>query len=107
LYLGKTLCGNAVAVKPVYKIRYLPLALDDLKDIVRYISYKLESPQAAERLLAKIDKEVKKIADNPFRCHLYNSTEKLKYEYRILNIDNYSLFYVVGNEDVEIRRVIY
>jgi plasmid stabilization system protein ParE len=64
----------------MYKIRYLPLALDDLKDIVRYISYEPESPQAAERLLAKIDREVKKIADNPFRCHLYNSTEKLKYE---------------------------
>jgi addiction module RelE/StbE family toxin len=91
----------------MYKIRYLPLALDDLKDIVRYISYKLESPQAAERLLAKIDREVKKIADNPFRCHLFNSTEKLKFEYRILNIDNYSLFYVVENEAVEIRRVIY
>jgi plasmid stabilization system protein ParE len=81
----------------MYKIRYLPLALDDLKDIVRYISYELESPQAAERLLAKIDKEVKKIGDNPFQCHLYNSTEKLKYEYRILNIDNYSLLAIFPN----------
>ena len=91
----------------MYKISYLPLALDDLKDIVRYISYKLESPRAAQRLLSKIDREVRKIASNPFRCRLYASPEKLKYEYRVLHIDNYSLFYVTENEKIEIHRVIY
>ena len=91
----------------MYKIRYLPLALDDLKSITRYITYQLKAPQAAERLLSKIDKEVLKIAENPFRCHLYNSIEKLKHEYRILHINNYSLFYVVNNDKVEIHRVIY
>ena len=91
----------------MYKVQYLPLALDDLKDIIRYISNKLESPRAAERLLSKIDKEVSKIADNPFRCHLYTSPEKLKHEYRVLHIDNYSLFYVAGDTKIEIHRVIY
>ena len=91
----------------MYKIRYLPLALDDLKGIVRYITHELESPRAAEQLLAKIDREVKKIADNPFRCHLYTSPEKLNYEYRVLHINNYSLFYVVDKDKIEIRRVIY
>jgi len=40
----------------VYKVSYLPLALDDLKEIVRYISYKLEAPRAAENLIVRIDK---------------------------------------------------
>ena len=91
----------------MYKIHYLPLALDDLKNIVRYIINKLEAPQAAENLLLKIDKEVVKIAENPFRCHLYVSPEKLKYEYRVLHINHYYLFYVVENTKVEIHRVIY
>ena len=91
----------------MYKIHYLPLALDDLKSIVKYISYKLEAPQAAERLLSKINKEVMKIAENPFRCHIYNSPEKLKYEYRVLKINSYSLFYTVDNKKIEIHRVIY
>ena len=91
----------------MHKIHYLPLALDDLKNIVRYISYKLESPRTAERLLSKIDKEVSKIADNPFRCHLYTSPENLKHEYRVLHIDNYSLFYVAENNKIEIHRIIY
>ena len=91
----------------MYKIQYLPLALDDLKSIVRYIANELESPQAAENFISKSDKEILKISDNPFHCHLYISSEKLKYEYRILNIGNYSLFYVVEKEKIEIHRVIY
>ena len=91
----------------MYKIQYLPLALDDLKNIIRYISIELNAPRAAEKLLKKIDKEILKIVDNPFRCHLYTTPEKLKYEYRVLNINNYSLFYVVVNKKIEIHRVIY
>jgi len=95
------------AANSKYKVHYLPLAVDDLKDIVRYISYKLEAPRTAERLIAKIEKEFDKIADNPYRCPLFYSPEKLKKEYRVLHINNYSLFYVVENEKVEIYRVIH
>jgi len=91
----------------MYKIHYLPLALDDLKNIVRYIADTLESPQAAEKFISKIDKAILKIADNPFRCRLYAPFEKLKYDYRILHIDNYSLFYVVENKKIEIHRILY
>ena len=91
----------------IYKPHYLPLALEDLKDAIRYISHELEAPRAAENLLLKIDEEVKKISDNPFRCHLFVSPEKLKYEYRVLQVNNYSLFYTVEKEKVEIHRVIY
>jgi len=58
-------------------------------------------------LIAKIDRGVKKVAENPFRCHLYAPLEKLKYEYRVLNIDNYSLFYEAEKEKIEIHRVLY
>jgi addiction module RelE/StbE family toxin len=91
----------------MYKIHYLPIALDDLKDIVRYIVHTLESPQAAKNLISKIDKEVLKTAENPFRCPLYTTSEKLKYDYRVLHINNYSLFYAVENEKIEIHRIIY
>jgi len=42
----------------MYKIHYLPVALDDLRDIIKYIAHTLESPQAAENLLLKIDRLV-------------------------------------------------
>jgi len=91
----------------MHNIHYLPLALDDLRDIVKYIAYTLEAPQAAENLVSKIDKAVKKTADNPYRCRPYISSEKLKNTYRVLNVDNYSLFYVVENNKIEIHRIIY
>jgi plasmid stabilization system protein ParE len=91
----------------VYKIHYLLLALNDLKEITQYIAFKLEAPQAAENFLSKLDKEVLKIADNPFRYHAYTPPEKLEYAYRVLYIDNYSLFYEVENNRIEIHRVIY
>ena len=91
----------------MYNIHYLPIALDDLKDIVRYITYNLEAPRTAERFVSKIEREVQKIADNPYRCHVFFPPEKLKHEYRVLHIDNYSLFYVVENEKIEIYRVIH
>lgn len=62
---------------------------------------------AAERFLQKLSRELQKIKNNPYRCHLYVSPEKLKYEYRILPIGNYSLFYVVENKKIEIHRIIY
>jgi plasmid stabilization system protein ParE len=74
---------------------------------VRYIADELEAPRAVEKFISKLDREVQKIADNPFRCHLYVPTEKLKHEYRVLHIDNYSLFYEAGNGKIEIYRVIY
>jgi addiction module RelE/StbE family toxin len=91
----------------MYKIHYLPLALDDLREIVKYIAHELEAPKAAENLLVKINKEVLKIADNPFRCRVYFPSKKLKHEYRVLHINNYSLFYTVEKEKIEIYRVIY
>ena len=91
----------------MYKVHYLPLALDDLKEIVRYIAHELGAPRAAKNLVNKIDREVQKISKNPFRCHVYAPLEKLKYEYRVLNINNYSLFYIIEKEKVEIHRVLY
>ena len=91
----------------MYKISYLPLALEDLKNIVRYIAHTLEAPCAATNLVQKIDRELIKISDNPFRCHVYSPLSQLKYEYRVLNVDNYSLFYVIDKEKVEIHRVLY
>ena len=91
----------------MYDLNYLPLALDDLKEIIRYIARELEAPRAAENLLLKIDKELQKIVRNPYRCHIYISPEKLKYEYRVLHVNNYSLFYVIEKEKIVIHRVIY
>ena len=52
----------------MHKPNYLPLAVDDLKSIIRYITRELEAPKAAENLIIKIDKEINKLMENPYRC---------------------------------------
>jgi plasmid stabilization system protein ParE len=43
----------------------------------------------------------------PFSGHPYTKNQKLGDEYRLLVVEDYFVFYVVHDNDVEIRRVIY
>ena len=68
----------------MYKIEYLPSALDDLKEIIGYIAHTLQNQKAAENLL-------------------------LIHEYRKLLVKNYFIFYWVDEKEktITIARVIY
>ena len=46
----------------MHEIRYLPIALDDLNDALKYLLVVLEAPQAAEALLDELDETVQRIA---------------------------------------------
>ncbi|MGG4213768.1 type II toxin-antitoxin system RelE/ParE family toxin [Paenibacillus sp. FSL L8-0638] len=90
-----------------YKLRYLTLAQSDLLEIVNYISEQLSAPQAAINLVDKLDRAISKLEQFPFSGHLYKKNFKLKDEFRMLVVENYIVFYVVFDDIIEIRRVIY
>ncbi len=90
-----------------YKLRYLELAQSDLLDIISYISNQLSAPQAATNLLNKLDKEISRLERFPLSGHPYTNKQKLNEEYRMLVVENYLVFYVVYDNIVEIRRIIY
>jgi plasmid stabilization system protein ParE len=92
---------------PDYELRYLPLALQDLDAIFRYIVFTLKAPQAATDLLAKIDAMVNELAYTPYTHRIYPLSKLVKNEYRKLPVQNYSVFYVVKENLVEIHRVLY
>jgi len=60
----------------VFKVTYSEKASDDLSDIIRYISYKLNSPQAAERFFTKVLQKIEWLRENPYLFPLYHD-EKL------------------------------
>ena len=77
-----------------YKIKYLPLAVQDLNDIARYLSGFY--PQTARRVLKEMREKITKLGDTPDPT------------YRKLVADQYLVFYHV-NENVkvvEIHRVL-
>lgn len=99
--------GSRLPVEKKYKLRYLELAQSDLLDIISYISNQLSAPQAATNLLNKLDKEISRLERFPLSGHPYTNKQKLNEEYRMLVVENYLVFYVVYDNIVEIRRIIY
>ncbi|MBS3969280.1 MAG: type II toxin-antitoxin system RelE/ParE family toxin [Clostridia bacterium] len=92
----------------MYKIKYLPLALKDLRNITDYISDTLKAPKAAVDLIDALDNSISRLAKFPYSCKVYQPIKPLEAEYRLLPVKNYLVFYAVTEHDeVEIHRVIY
>jgi len=91
----------------MYKLRYLPLALKDLEDIIDYIADELKAPIAAMDLLTAVESGIERLLDHPYSCRVYQSDRPLNHEYRVLTVKNYLVFYVVLEGIVEIHRVVF
>jgi plasmid stabilization system protein ParE len=91
----------------MYSLTYLPSALSDLDGIVTYISNNLDAPRTAAKLRLEFDRKILALPKNPLRHRIYISQDTLKFEYRKLPVKNYSVFYVVKEDLVEIHRVLY
>ena len=85
-----------------YRIKYLPLAVQDLNDIARYLSGFY--PKTASRALKEMRDKITKLSDNPKMCEIY----PLDPAYRKMVIDQYLVFYRVNDEIkcVEVHRVL-
>ena len=93
----------------MYKIEYLPAAMNDLVEIAAYIGVKLDNPDAADRLAEDISEKVSAAAGQPYMNPLYIPIKPLTHEYRKIVVRNYDIFYWVDEPDkkVTIARVIY
>ena len=85
-----------------YKIKYLPLAVQDLNDIARYLSGFY--PKTASRVLKEMRDKITKLGDNPKMCEIY----PLDSVYRKMVVDQYLVFYLVNDyvRTVEIHRIL-
>jgi addiction module RelE/StbE family toxin len=90
-----------------YSYEFTPLAEQDINDIFDYISLELASPQAAERLIDKIQAAVENVCDFPFSHPLLSNDVLRGKGYRIITVANFNLFYILKNKTVIIHRVMY
>ena len=89
----------------VYRIQYLSVANRDLLEIVDYI--KADNPVAASALLDKIDVSVSRLASMPHSGKTPDDARLKAMGYQIIVVGNYLVFYVVTDNNVEIRRVLH
>ncbi len=92
-----------------YKVDYLPLAKQDLVDIVQYIVNTLHNPNAAERIANQILQKIDTLEDYPYSNHCYRPLNELTHEYRQIIIGHYVAFYWVDElvKTVTIARILY
>jgi plasmid stabilization system protein ParE len=90
-----------------YTLRYLPLFEQDLASVRDYISQNLQNPVAAHNLLEDTEKAIQKRVKNPLGYMPYPSNHDRAYKYYRINIKNYSIFYVVIGDVMEVRRFIF
>lgn len=89
------------------KLKYLQLFEKDLKDAVLYIKDTLNNPSAARDLADKVEIAILERMKYPTSFEPYRSIRKRKETYYCIHVDNYSIFYVVNDDVMELRRFIY
>ncbi|WP_399201153.1 type II toxin-antitoxin system RelE/ParE family toxin [Tannockella kyphosi] len=65
------------------------------------------APKAALDLLDNIDKTIDNLKTFPLAYPVNETTKPLDFEYRMIPVKNYLIFYVVTGDIVEIHRVVY
>jgi plasmid stabilization system protein ParE len=91
----------------VFTLRYLPLFERDLAAARDYIALSLHNPSAALRLVEDTERAILKRLTNPLGFEPYRSARNRNQLYYRINIRNFSVFYVVIGDVMEVRRFVY
>lgn len=83
-------------------IHRLPLAQDDYREIWRYIA--ADSPEAADRLLRKIDAKLELYAEHP---GMGRARDSLAPGLRSFSVGRYLVFYRATPDGIELVRVLH
>lgn len=75
--------------------------------LFNFVGIQFFAPEAAINLVDKLDRAISNLQQFPFSGQHYRSSGWLKDNYRMLAVESYLVFYVVMDDVVEIRRIIY
>ena len=90
-----------------YKLSILPLFEDDLNGIVDYLCTRLQNPTAAEDFVAAVETAIRERLSCAEAFEPYHSEREHRYPYYRIQVKNYTIFYVVIGDTMEVRRIIY
>ena len=90
-----------------YKLRFLPLFEEDLGEIVDYLSLQLQNPAAAENLVDEVQAAIRARLNDAEAFEPYRSARERQYPYYRIYVKNYTVFYVVIDDVMEVRRILY
>ncbi|KLU61088.1 plasmid stabilization system protein [Peptococcaceae bacterium CEB3] len=90
-----------------YSLRYISKFEEDLSEIVDYITFKLHNPVSAINLVKKIENAIVERLASPLAFQQFPSNRKRKNPYYRIYVGNFTVYYVVIRDVMEVRRVLY
>lgn len=94
-------------VKNKYTIKYTDTFIKQFNNISKYFIYKLQNKIAAENFYNEVISEIEKRSEKPEIFEKYKSSRKRKNTYYRIYVKNYTIFYVIKDNIMEIRRILY
>ena len=91
--------------KTRYSVLIYPTAENDIKEIRTYFEEILKT--SPKPLLEKLLTQIDLLEENPFIYPLLKDTYLNQLGYRMIPIDNFLVFYVIVEKEVQIHRFIY
>lgn len=86
-----------------YKLKILPEAQIDIRDIVIYIARELVAPQAALNLQDGIEKEINSLKFKPKRIKTVDEEPWKSVGIRKTRIKNYYIFFLVDDKEMSVK----
>ena len=93
--------------RPSYKLSYLPLFHTDLANITDYIAHTLNNSSAALRLLDDVESAIMTRLKRPLSHTPVPNQENRPTPYYSITVRNYTVFYVVIGDVMEVRRILH
>lgn len=90
-----------------YSIRYTPTFIKQFNNILSYFIHKLNNKIVAENFYNEVIQEIENRSINPKNYEEYIGNKKRKNAYYRIYVKNYIIFYVVIDNVMEIRRILY
>jgi toxin ParE1/3/4 len=88
-----------------YKVLIYPTAESDLREIKDYFQNTLQT--SADKLFSKFYKDIELLESFPFSFPLVRDPYLSSLGYRMIPVDNFLVFYVVKDKEVQVHRFIY
>jgi hypothetical protein len=90
-----------------YTLSYLPIFDADLSEAWHYIAIELKNPVTAGGLMVDTEVAILKRLDAPESFEKHNSRKERQHPYYRIHIRNFTIWYVVINDVMEVRRFLY
>ena len=90
-----------------YTVNITPNASDKLSQIFEYIAFELLEPIYAANQINRLQDKIQTLDTLPSCCKVFSKTLYPGHELRRLLVDNYSVFYFIYDQKVEITDIIY